>query len=90
MSKSVLKPTLALKNAHPRDPNLVFDEPSHKYTITTDPNSKYTSVTTWNHSHFPHFDADTIICKWLMNHFKIFKYGILLDDSLSFLIYFLS
>jgi len=58
---SALKPVLSTKNAHPRDPNLVFDEPTHKYTITCDPDSKYTSVTTWNHSHFPHFDADKII-----------------------------
>lgn len=65
MSKSVLKPTLALKNAHPRDPNLVFDEPAHKYTITCDPDSKYTSVTTWNHSHFPHFDADKVIANMM-------------------------
>jgi hypothetical protein len=52
---------LASKNAHPRDKYLQFDEPTHKYTITSDPDSQYTSVTTWNHSHFPHFDADKII-----------------------------
>jgi len=61
MSKSVLSPILSAINAHPRDKNLVFDEPTHKYTIITDPGSKYTSVTTWNHSHFPHFDADKVI-----------------------------
>ncbi|MCX8483169.1 MAG: PD-(D/E)XK nuclease family protein [Crocinitomicaceae bacterium] len=65
MSKSILKPILSKKNAHPRDPNLVFDEPTHKYTITTDPDSKYTSVTTWNHSHFPHFDADKVIANMM-------------------------
>jgi len=64
-SKSVLLSTLADKNSHPRDKNLVFDEPTHKYTITTDPDSHYTSVTTWNHSHFPHFDADDIIAKMM-------------------------
>jgi len=64
-SKSILLPTLSLKNSHPRDKNLVFDEPTHKYTITTDPTSSYTSVTTWNHSHFPHFDADEIISKMM-------------------------
>uniref|UniRef100_A0A6C0EVI1 Uncharacterized protein n=1 Tax=viral metagenome TaxID=1070528 RepID=A0A6C0EVI1_9ZZZZ len=64
-SKSILLPTLSLKNSHPRDKNLVFDEPTHKYTITTDPSSSYTSVTTWNHSHFPHFDADEIISKMM-------------------------
>jgi ATP-dependent exoDNAse (exonuclease V) beta subunit len=65
MSKSILKHTLSTKNAHPRDPNLVFDEPTHKYTITCDPDSKYTSVTTWNHSHFPHFDADKVIANMM-------------------------
>jgi ATP-dependent exoDNAse (exonuclease V) beta subunit len=56
-----LKPILSNYNFHERDKNLVFDEPTHKYTILTDPNSNYTSVTTINHSHFPHFDADAII-----------------------------
>jgi len=60
-----LLPILSLKNAHERDSNLVFDEPTHKYTIVTDPDSKYTSVTTWNHQHFPHFDADKIINKMM-------------------------
>jgi ATP-dependent exoDNAse (exonuclease V) beta subunit len=64
--ESILQPTLKNKNRHPRDENLLFDEPTHKYTITTDLNSKYTSVTTWNHSHFPHFDADEVI-KNMMN-----------------------
>lgn len=64
-SQSVLQPILSSRHGHTRDKNLVFDEPSHKYTITTDPKSKYTSVTTWNHSHFPHFDADKIIEKMM-------------------------
>ena len=61
----IMKPTLnnvlASRNKHPRDNNIVFIEEGHKYNILTDPNSKYTSVTTWNHSHFPHFDADIVI-----------------------------
>jgi ATP-dependent exoDNAse (exonuclease V) beta subunit len=57
----VLKPILSNYNSHERDKNLVFDEPTHKYTILTDPDSRYTSVTTINHSHFPHFDADAVI-----------------------------
>jgi ATP-dependent exoDNAse (exonuclease V) beta subunit len=57
----ILKPTLSIHNSHKRDKNLVFDEPTHKYTILTDPDSKYTSVTTINHSHFSHFDADAVI-----------------------------
>jgi ATP-dependent exoDNAse (exonuclease V) beta subunit len=62
---SKLEPVLKNRNPHPRDKNLVFDEPTHKYTIVTDPDSTYTSVTTWNHSHFPHFDADKIIQKMM-------------------------
>lgn len=58
---NILKPILSNYNSHERDKNLVFDEPTHKYTILTDPNSAYTSVTTINHSHFPHFDADAVI-----------------------------
>ena len=57
----ILKPPLSSHNSHERDQNLLFDEPTHKYTIITDPDSAYTSVTTINHSHFPHFDADAVI-----------------------------
>jgi hypothetical protein len=59
--KSILLPTLKIKNSHERDQYLLFDEPTHKYTITTDPESNYTSVTTFNHHHFPKFDADEVI-----------------------------
>jgi hypothetical protein len=62
---SKLRPILQRRNLNERDKNLVFDEPTHKYSILTDPDSKYTSVTTWNHSHFPHFDADDIIQKMM-------------------------
>lgn len=48
-------------NAHPRDANIMFEEEGHKYTVLCDPTSKYTSVTTWCHSHFPKFDADKVI-----------------------------
>ena len=60
-TKSILLPILSQRNAHARDLNLLFDEPTHKYTVLSDPDSAYTSVTTWNHSHFPHFNADEII-----------------------------
>jgi ATP-dependent exoDNAse (exonuclease V) beta subunit len=60
-SVSILFPVLCDRNKHERDANLEFEEVSHKYTILTDPLSKYTSVTTWNHSHFQDFDADKII-----------------------------
>ena len=62
---SKLRPILQRRNLNERDKNLVFDEPTHKYSILTDPDSKYTSVTTWNHSHFPHFDDDDIIKKMM-------------------------
>jgi len=39
-------------------------EPVYKY------DSGFTSVTTWNHSHFPHFDADKIIDKMMSNSTK--------------------
>lgn len=60
-SKPILTNVLAHRNRHPRDENIQFFEEGHKYVIKTDPDSKYTSVTTWNHSHFPHFDADGVI-----------------------------
>ena len=62
MSKIV--PTyLALKNAHPRDEFITFDEGPHVYTVHGE--QGYTSVTTWNHTHFGHFDADAIIDKMM-------------------------
>ena len=54
---------LAKKNPHERDSHIHFDEGPHIYTIDGD--SDYMSVTTWNHSHFPHFDADKIITKMM-------------------------
>lgn len=63
----ILLPTLKILNSHERDANLIFDEPTHKYTITIDPDSKYTSVTTWNHTHFAQFNADEIIKKMMTN-----------------------
>ena len=60
-----MKPTLynilSIRNSHPRDKNIQFFEEGHKYIILTEPDVKYTSVTTWNHSHFPKFEADSII-----------------------------
>ena len=57
----MLHPVLSKKNNHPRDNNIQFEDVGHKYTILTDSSSKYTSVTTWNHTHFPKFDADKVI-----------------------------
>ena len=51
--------TLSNKNPHERDHHITFDEGPHIYTIDGD--SDFMSVTTWNHSHFEHFNADKII-----------------------------
>ena len=59
--KPTLHSTLASRNCHERDQFIQFFEEDHKYVITNDPNNKYTSVTTWNHSHFPVFNANLII-----------------------------
>ena len=60
MSKIV--PTqLSTKNAHPRDKYITFDEGPHIYTVHGE--QGYKSVTTWNHSHFSHFNADATVDK---------------------------
>jgi len=59
--------TLKRKNPHERDARIAFDPIQHKYTIdgNVDPRAAYTSVTTWNHSHFEQFDADAVISKMM-------------------------
>jgi hypothetical protein len=52
---------LAQNNKHERDENISFEAGPHLYTIKGAEGKKFTSVTTWNHSHFSEFDADTII-----------------------------
>jgi hypothetical protein len=59
--KPTLDEVLSVRNFHPRDANIKFFDEGHKYCISTDPDVKYTSVTTWNHLHFPQFDADNVI-----------------------------
>ena len=54
---------LAKINAHERDSHVEFDEGPHIYTVNGD--DSFMSVTTWNHSHFAHFDADKIITKMM-------------------------
>jgi hypothetical protein len=85
---TTLYPVLCSRNAHPRDSNIQFQEEGHKYTIldgTCSGSNSYTSVTTWNHSHFPHFDADLIIKKmmggkaWKIGH----KYWGLTADEIK-------
>jgi hypothetical protein len=59
--KPTLLPILSARNCDDRDQYIQFFEEDHKYVITNDPENKYTSVTTWNHSHFPVFNANLII-----------------------------
>jgi hypothetical protein len=63
--KPTLQPVLSVKNADKRDQNIQFFEEGHKYVISFEPDIKYTSVTTWNHTHFPNFDADAIIASMM-------------------------
>ena len=50
---------LAKINPHERDQYITFDEGPHIYTVHGD--SSFTSVTTWNHTHFPPFEEEKII-----------------------------
>ena len=52
-------------NGHLRDDLIIFDEKPHIYTVVTDQQSKYTSVTTFIHKFFGHFDADLIIANMM-------------------------
>ena len=64
---------LSEKNSHILDSYISFEEGPHIYTIEKD--SNYTSVTTWNHSHFPKFNADKIIGKMMNSkNWKTSKY----------------
>ena len=58
---------LETRNPHERDNHITFDEEPHIYTIDGD--SNYTSVTTWNHSHFEHFDSDKVIDNMMKSKF---------------------
>ena len=50
---------LATIHAHPRDQYITFEETKHEYTVMGE--KGYTSVTTFVHKQFPHFDSDKII-----------------------------
>ena len=54
---------LALKNSHPRDQNISFQENGHIYTICGD--KYYKSCTTWIKSFFEKFNAEAIIDKMM-------------------------
>lgn len=55
---------LSQKNTHPRDEFISFEEGPHIYTVCGE-RGTYTSVTTWNHSHFSHFDGEGTVDKIL-------------------------
>jgi hypothetical protein len=65
---------LASQNPHERDQHIHFDEGPHKYTIEGIPGitheTEFTSVTTWVHKHFEHFDAKKIIAAMMRNQKK--------------------
>jgi hypothetical protein len=65
---------LAQQNPHPRDAHIHFDEGPHTYTIEgvpgITPETEFTSVTTWVHKHFEHFDAKKIIAAMMRNQKK--------------------
>ena len=74
---------LQRKNPHERDDRILFEEANHAYTIDDD--ADYTSVTTWIHTHFAAFDADSVIAnmrkswKWGPDH----KYFGMTDDEIK-------
>ena len=59
----VLNTHLSFVNPHERDDLIKFYTYGHRYEILCDMKSRYTSVTTWVHSHFPKFNADETIQK---------------------------
>ena len=56
--------TLSHVNKHPRDDCIVFDEPTHVYTVNGS-SKGIISCTKFLHEFFPHFDADAIIKKMM-------------------------
>ena len=64
MSLGPVPDFLAKKNHHPRDDHISFEEGPHIYTVLGERNT-YTSVTTWNHTHFPKFDKEAVLKKVL-------------------------
>jgi ATP-dependent exoDNAse (exonuclease V) beta subunit len=63
MFNRIVPTKLATENSHPRDAFISFDEGPHIYTVHGE--GGYTSVTTWIHYQFSHFDADAVIDKMM-------------------------
>lgn len=55
---------LSFRNKHPRDDCIVFDEPTHVYTVNGS-SKGVISCTKFLHEFFPHFDADATIRKMM-------------------------
>ena len=55
---------LSFRNKHPRDASIVFDEPTHTYTVNGT-SKGWISCTKFIHDFFPHFDADAVIQKMM-------------------------
>lgn len=55
---------LSIRNAHPRDKSIVFDEPTHVYTVNGT-SKGWISCTKFLHDFFPHFDPDAVIAKMM-------------------------
>ena len=55
---------LSHRNKHQRDECIVFDEPTHVYTVNGS-SKGIISCTKFLHEFFPHFDADGIIKKMM-------------------------
>lgn len=76
---------LAKLNPHERDQDITFDEGPHVYTVRG--KLGYTSVTTFIHKHFSHFDADTIVSRILsskkMSDITYKYYGMTRDQILA-------
>ena len=81
---------LELKNAHPRDARITFDEEHHLYTVDGEPYTK--SVSGVVHDSFPSFDAPEIIERYFTswsenkqspyhNFIKYCRYRMHLDDA---------
>lgn len=56
--------SLAIRNRHPRDLCIEFDEPTHKYTVNGNYDG-WTSCTGFIHAFFPHFNPDATIRKMM-------------------------
>lgn len=80
--------TLAIRNAHPRDSAISFDEGEHKYTVAGD-DRPYTSVTTFiGNVLFAKFDALAVATKLVDNRTKMsdpeYKYyGMTVQDIVT-------